>query len=183
LPLRTVVLATVLALLASIATVVLLSGDDDATEPQIPVTLEPDGGTTQDPSDVLFTTFDDEEVSLDTLRGSPVVLNFFASTCAPCITEMPALEEVHAQFGDRVEFLGLAVFDRPEAAQRLVEQTGVTYPTAQDKDGSAIEAMGGTMLPTTVLLDADGKIVRTHTGEISADELRDLLADDLGITA
>ena len=94
---------------------------------------------------------------LSTLQGSPVVVNFFASTCVPCITEMPALEEVHAEFGDRVEFLGLAVFDRPEEAQRLVEQTGVTYPTAQDKDGTAIEALGGTMLPTTVLLDADGK--------------------------
>ena len=184
LPLRSVVLATVIALLAAIGTVVLLGGGDDdtAADPQIPVTLEPEVGDLGDPSDVVFTTFDGEEVSLATLQGSPVVVNFFASTCAPCIKEMPALEEVHAELGDRVEFLGLAVTDRPEDAQRLVRQTGVTYPTAQDKDGSVIAELGGTMLPTTVLLDADGNIVRTHTGEIDADELRELLADDLGIT-
>lgn len=183
LPLRSVVVAFVLASLAAIGTVVVLSGDDDPVDPEIPVTLEPEDGSSDDPASVTFTTFADEEVRLGSLKGSPVVVNFFASTCAPCITEMPALEEVHTQFGDRVEFLGLAVFDQPEAAQRLVEQTGVTYPTAQDKDGTAIAALGGTMLPTTILLDADGKVVRTHTGEISADELRGLLADDLGVTA
>lgn len=182
LPLRSVVVATVLALLAAIATVVVLSGDDEPSGPDIPITLAPEDGTSDDPSDLVFTTFDGEEVSLATLHGSPVVVNFFASTCAPCIKEMPALEEVHTELGDRIEFLGLAVTDRPEAAQRLVEQTGVTYRTAQDKDGTVIAALGGTMLPTTVLLDADGNIVRTHTGELDADELRGLLADDLGLT-
>jgi thiol-disulfide isomerase/thioredoxin len=111
-------------------------------------------------------------------------VNFFASTCTPCITEMPALEEVYQDVGgDQVAFLGLAVTDRPEDAQALVAQTGVTYPTAQDPNADVITALGGTVLPTTVLLDADGTIVATHNGALDADELRGLLADELGISA
>jgi cytochrome c biogenesis protein CcmG/thiol:disulfide interchange protein DsbE len=99
----------------------------------------------------------------------------------PCVTEMPDLEEVHRELGDQVTFLGLALQDRPEDALDLVERTGVTYRTAQDKDASVIAALGGTLLPTTVLLDADGEVVTVHSGQLDADDLRDLLADELGI--
>jgi thiol-disulfide isomerase/thioredoxin len=168
-------LSTALALVAAVATVAVLSDGDDGegtTESTIP--LVPEGET-------RFTTFDDEVVALSSLHGGPVVVNFFASTCAPCISEMPAFEEVHQQLGDEVTFLGLAVTDQPEEALELVERTGVTYRTAQDKDGSAISDLGGTMLPATVLLDADGQIVGRHNGELDADELRDLIADELGV--
>ena len=96
---------------------------------------------------------------------------------------MPAFEEVYQQVGEAgsVAFLGLAVADRTDDAMALVDQTGVTYPTAQDTDSSVISALEGTVLPTTVLLDADGNVVSTHAGELSADELRTLLAEDLGV--
>ena len=185
LPLRTIVASTVIALACAIGVFVVLGGGDDGEQPLSPdevggLELKPETGDGD--GDVVFTTFDDEEVSLSTLQGSPVVVNFFASTCAPCITEMPDLEEVHLAVQEQVEFLGLAVSDRPEAAQRLVRQTGITYPTAQDRDGSALADLGGAMLPTTVLVDADGKIVETHTGQISADELRALIAEHFGVT-
>ncbi len=172
---RVLALSTALALVAAVATVAVLSDGDDGegtTESTIP--LVPEGET-------RFTTFDDEVVALSSLHGGPVVVNFFASTCAPCISEMPAFEEVLQQLGDEVTFLGLAVTDQPEEALELVERTGVTYRTAQDKDGSAISDLGGTMLPATVLLDADGQIVGRHNGELDADELRDLIADELGV--
>ena len=108
-------------------------------------------------------------------------MNFFASTCVPCITEMPAFEQVHQDLGASVAFLGLAVTDRPEDALDLVEQTGITYATAQDKDGSVMTALGGSFLPTTVLLAADGTIVATHTGQLTAVELRSLISEKLDI--
>jgi cytochrome c biogenesis protein CcmG/thiol:disulfide interchange protein DsbE len=185
LPLRYIAASTVIALACAIGVVVVLDGGDDGNEPLSPediggleITPE-DGG---DPSTAVFTTFDGDAVALATLQGTPTVVNFFASTCAPCITEMPDLEAVHQDVREQVEFLGLAVADRPEAAQRLVEQTGVTYATAQDKDGSVLADLGGAMLPTTVLLDAQGNIVETHTGTISADELRALLVEHFGVT-
>jgi cytochrome c biogenesis protein CcmG/thiol:disulfide interchange protein DsbE len=177
-PWRVLLLSTTLALLAAGATYVLLS--DDEPDDQSVVTLTP-GEDLVPLDEVAFTTFDDEVVPLASLRGGPVLVNFFSSTCIPCITEMPAFEEVHQELGDQVTFLGLAVADRPADALALVEQTGVTYRTARDPDSAVITALGGTFLPTTVLLDAEGEIVARHAGELDADELRTLLRDALDV--
>jgi len=179
------VLATVLALGAATATYVLLadrvSSEDDAESPVGTIELTPESEAPPS-DDVSFLTFDGQEVPLANIQGTPTVVNFFSSTCTPCITEMPAFEEVYQDLGDeQVAFLGLAVADRVEAAQDLIEQTGVTYPTAQDPENAVFDALGGAVLPTTVLLDADGEVVATHHGELDADELRAFLADELGI--
>jgi thiol-disulfide isomerase/thioredoxin len=181
-PLRLVLTATVLALIAAAATVVLLSGDDDELEAGPSGSIELDAeGEPADPDTVTYTTFDDEVVPLASLRGQPVLVNFFASYCTPCIREMPALEAAHQAVGDQVTFLGLAMQDRPEEALALVERTGVTYQVAQDEDGSVITALGGIVLPTTVLLDAEGDVVASHAGELSEDQLLGLIADELGV--
>ena len=180
---RVIVASTVVALLAAVATYVILDGGDDGGEGPgdgtVAVTLDNDVAVDKDT--VTFTTFEDEEVPLASLRGGPVLVNFFASTCTPCIEEMPALEEVHQDLGDQVTFLGLAVQDRPEDARELVERTGVTYRTALDRQGDVIYALGGIVLPTTVVLDASGEIVGSHTGEMTGEEIRALLAESLGI--
>ena len=185
LPWRILIVSTTLAVLAAGAVLVLFSDDADKTDPDQAssvVTLTPAEDL---PSfeEATYTTFDGDEVPLTSVRGTPTVVNFFSSTCTPCITEMPAFEEVYQdlQASGDVAFLGLAVADRTDDALALVHQTGVTYPTAEDKDASVINVLGGTVLPTTVLLDADGEVVSTHAGALSADELRSLLADDLGV--
>ena len=185
---RLLLVSTTLALIAAAGTVVLLSdgdgGGDDETEPSSVVTLVP---SEEVPTfdEASYTTWDGEEVPLASVRGTPTVVNFFASTCIPCITEMPAFEEVYQELGAAdapVRFLGIAIStDRSDDAQELVDTTGVTYPTAQDKDSSVASALDVTLLPTTVLLDADGEVVRTSSGELSAEELRTLLAEDLGV--
>jgi thiol-disulfide isomerase/thioredoxin len=178
LPWRLVALSTVLATAAALGTYVLLADDPaPASSTSLELTPEADVPTVDE---ATFTTFDGDTVALSSLRGTPTVVNFFSSTCTPCIKEMPAFEEVFQQVGDQVAFLGLAVADRPEDAQALVVQTGVTYETAQDPDASVISALGGTVLPTTVLLDADGEIVVTRSGELTADELRSLLVERFG---
>jgi len=182
---RLLVVSTVLALLAAAGTVVLLAGDADeedvTTEDTTAITLVPeDEVPTFD--EASYTTFDGERVPLASVRGTPTVVNFWASTCAPCLKEMPAFEQVYKQVqGEDVAFLGLAVGDRTDDAVEMVEQTGVTYPTAEDKDASVITLLDGVILPTTVLLGADGEVVARHGGELTADELRTLLADELGI--
>lgn len=180
LPLRVVALSTVLALAAAIGVYALLQDDDTASTADT-IQLTPADEVPDDPDLATFTTFEGDTVPLSSLRGTPVLVNFFASTCVPCIKEMPALEEVHQELGGQITFLGLAMQDRPEDALDLVERTGVTYRTAQDKDASVITALGGTVLPTTVLLDADGQIVALHNGELDAARLRRLIADELGI--
>jgi thiol-disulfide isomerase/thioredoxin len=178
------VVSTVLALLAAAGTVVLLSdGGDEADDDALTaVTLVPsDEVPTFD--EAVYTTFDGEEVPFASVRGTPTVVNFFSSTCTPCITEMPDFEAVYQEVKDHgVTFLGLAVADRTDAARDLVEDTGVTYPTAQDRDASVITMLEGVGLPTTVLLDADGRVVKTFPARaITADELRSALAQSFGI--
>lgn len=182
LPVRVVALSTVVALGAAIGTYALLD-DGDASPSSDSIRLTPDDGAAEDPGTATFTTFEGDTVALSSLYGTPLLVNFFASTCVPCVTEMPDLEAVHQEVGDQVTFLGLALQDRPEDAVDLVERTGVTYRTAQDKDGSVIAALGGTVLPTTVLLDADGQIVAVHNGQLDAGDLRSILADELDIHA
>jgi thiol-disulfide isomerase/thioredoxin len=181
-PLRLLVLSTVLALIAAVGTYVILDGGDDEDEPT-PSTIELDRveeGAADD--EVVFTTYDGEVVPLASLQGTPLLVNFFSKDCVPCVKEMPALEEVHQELGDQVTFLGLAVQDRPEDARAFVEDRGVTYRTALDKDGYVINELGGTVLPRTVVLDANGEIVAEHDGELDADDIRSLLADGLGIS-
>jgi thiol-disulfide isomerase/thioredoxin len=182
---RTVAASSVLALIAAVATVVVLDDDgDEQDDASSVVTLVP---SEEVPTfdEAAYSTWDGEEVALATLRGEPAVVNFFASTCIPCITEMPAFEQVYRELGaDRapVRFLGIAIStDRTEDALELVETTGVTYPTAKDLDSSVASALDVTLLPTTVLLDATGKVVASSSGELSADDLRSLLADELDI--
>lgn len=183
---RTLVASTLLALIAAAAVVVVLGGGDDdgSAAPDAAVTIPLTPSDPVDPDEATFTEFGGDVVALSSLRGTPMVVNFFASFCTPCITEMPELEEVHQELGDQVAFLGLAVADREDEARDLVERTEVTYRTAQDRDGSVIEALGaGTRLPATVLLDADGNVVARHLGQLDADDLRELLREELGITS
>jgi cytochrome c biogenesis protein CcmG/thiol:disulfide interchange protein DsbE len=186
LPWRVVALSTGLALVAATATYAALSGREEpstggATTGTVQLTPESEAAPL---GEAAFVTFEGEEVPLTSLQGTPTVVNFFASTCTPCITEMPAFEEVHqALDATEVAFLGLAVADAPEAARALVEETGVTYPTAGDPEARVISALGGSVLPTTVLLDAGGRVVARHSGPLDADELRALLADELGVRA
>jgi thiol-disulfide isomerase/thioredoxin len=184
---RTLAVATVLALLAAAGAVVLLADDTDqavqTTDDGEPteVTLVPEDEV---PSfdEASYTTFDGEVLPLSSVRGTPTDVNFWGSYCTPCLTEMPAFEEVYQDVSsDEVAFLGLAVADRTGEAIEMVEETGVTYPTGEDQDASVITLLEGVVLPTTVLLDADGNVVARHSGELSAEELRTLLSDELGI--
>ncbi|MGH9119875.1 MAG: TlpA family protein disulfide reductase [Acidimicrobiales bacterium] len=106
-------------------------------------------------------------------RGTPLVVNFFASWCVPCLAEMPGFERVHQDLDGEVGFLGINLQDRVEDGVRVVEQTGVTYDIARDPDGSLFQSFGGFAMPTTVFVDADGTVVDLRSGEISASELAD----------
>src|SRR4051812_34010477 len=74
--------------------------------------------------------------TLTSYAGRPVLVNFFAKSCAPCVAEMPALEQVHQEYADRVTFVGFSTQESPEDARSIVKTTGVSYPIARDPDGA-----------------------------------------------
>ncbi|MDP8960979.1 MAG: TlpA family protein disulfide reductase [Actinomycetota bacterium] len=127
----------------------------------------------------------DGEGVLDTssLHGTPAVLNFWATWCAFCVEEMPALEAVHREVRNHVRFVGIDREDDLDKARTLAEKTGVSYELVADEDGSFFRALQGRGMPTTVLVSADGSIVYRHAGPLTANELRRLIAEHLDVPA
>ena len=104
-------------------------------------------------------------VRLTALRGYPVVINKWASWCAPCRQEFPAFQRVAVAFGRRVAFLGLDSFDNAANARGFLRQFPVTYPSFGDPDDKVANALhAGAFFPTTLFLDGHGKLAYTHQG-------------------
>jgi thiol-disulfide isomerase/thioredoxin len=150
------------------------SPDDAALAAEAPPDVTTDEGVPVEG----FEYWDGTPGDLADFAGTPVVINFWSSTCVPCVKEMPAFESVHQELGDQVQFLGMNFQDRPEAAEALAARTGVTYELARDS-GPLLESLDGLFLPTTALVTADGRVVRVHTGELTADELRTMIDEEL----
>lgn len=130
------------------------------------------------------------DIPLDLLGGSestlaeevgdprPVLLNFWASTCAPCLKEMPALESVYNEIGDEILFMGINAQDSVESAQEMIDRTGVTFQSARDPRGQISTLFGAHALPRTVLISADGKIIAAHSGAVTREKLIEMLDEN-----
>ncbi len=106
--------------------------------------------------------------------GRPVLVNIFASWCAPCRREMPLLLDAAAERGD-IAFLGIDHLDQRADGERFVEEMSITFPTIYDIAGDVAGALGARGMPTTVVFDVDGELVAHHTGELTASSLDQLL--------
>ena len=121
-----------------------------------------------------YTTFDGKTSRLGS-PGKPIVINFWSSTCAPCIREMPVIEQVWAESNNGVDFIGLDYVEMAEAGQAMIDRTGITYPVGRDPRGTLLRALGGNGLPYTVVVDPNGRIVAAHSGELTRDALQALV--------
>jgi thiol-disulfide isomerase/thioredoxin len=129
-------------------------------------------------------TFDDLDGRAEAMarwRGQVVVVNFWATWCAPCIEEMPLLQSIHDEYRGRgVSVVGLGI-DAPSALRRFRDEHRLSLPLyAAGADGSELgRALGnrGGALPYTVLVDRKGRIVAARLGQLTAAELRRWLDD------
>jgi cytochrome c biogenesis protein CcmG, thiol:disulfide interchange protein DsbE len=124
---------------------------------------------------------DGPDVNLADFRGQPLVVNFWATWCAPCVKEMPDLQEVATQAEGQVAFLGIDVEDAPPNAEPFVEQLGITYPLALDPRREYSRQVNNFGMPTTLFVDADGLVQYRHTGPLDADQLRAFIAEHLAV--
>ena len=156
-----VVVAAVLAVVAVLATG--LGRDPSATASPLVGRAAPDftlGG------------LDGPAVTLRTLRGQVVVVNFWASWCAECHDEQQALDQTWQRYRDAgVVVLGVDFEDTTGGARDYVRQSGLTYPVVEDKDSRTALAYGIRGIPETFLVDRSGQIVDRIIGRVDATRL------------
>jgi peroxiredoxin len=98
--------------------------------------------------------------SLDQYRGKVVLLNFWATWCAPCLEELPALERLYGQLKDRgVTVLAVGTEDERDNLKRVAQENGITFPILIDTEGIARGKYKVAGLPESFVLDAEGKLV------------------------
>lgn len=130
--------------------------------------------------ELVGTTLDDEEFRLEDYRGDVVVVNVWASWCAPCRAEAPELQEVWEEFEGRgVQFIGLNTRDAQTAARGFVETMGITFPSVQDADGRLqllfADSLPPQAIPSTLIIDRDGRVAARALGKVSAGTLRGMI--------
>jgi cytochrome c biogenesis protein CcmG, thiol:disulfide interchange protein DsbE len=101
------------------------------------------------------------------LRGYPIVINAWASWCAPCRTEFGLFADASARYGRSVAFLGADTDDSPSDAQQFLRQHPVSYPSYTGTSGQVGSLARGGLegLPSTLFIDRAGKVVQVHTGQ------------------
>jgi thiol-disulfide isomerase/thioredoxin len=119
---------------------------------------------------------DGQPQSLAMFKGRPVVINFWASWCGPCVEEMPTLARLHREYANKgVQFIGIGV-DSEKNVKAFLQKVPVDYPIYVSGFGGAdlARSFGNTSgaLPFTVVIDAKGTIRSTKLGQIQPDELR-----------
>ena len=117
----------------------------------------------------------DGEVALSELRGTPLVLNFWASWCDPCRAEAKVLEAAWKQQSG-VLFVGLDAQDAREDARDFIGQFGLTFPHVRDPGNDTQRAWGVTGLPETYFIDAKGRVVGHVIGTVDEAMLREGVA-------
>ncbi len=133
----------------------------------------------------VLRTFDGRDVSLASLRGRVVVLNFWASWCYPaCYEEAPALERSWRAYRDReVSVVGVAIQDQPDAARKFIADFSLSFPNAPDPDGRVSVDYGVYGVPETFFIDRAGRIRLKQTGAVSDDLFRSEVEKLLGEAA
>jgi cytochrome c biogenesis protein CcmG/thiol:disulfide interchange protein DsbE len=112
---------------------------------------------------------------LEQLRGTPLVVNFWASWCVPCEAEAPLLRAAAARHGERIQFLGVDILDARDAATAFVRSHRLPYPNVFDPEGAIRDAVGSTGQPVTVFYAADGTVAAKIDGQLSERSLSDAI--------
>lgn len=117
------------------------------------------------------------EETLETMRGKPVVVNYWATWCAPCKEEMPRLVAAARTYRGKVRFLGVDVQDDRAAARRFADTYKMPFTSLADPQRAIVRDQKILGLPVTQFFRADGELAFVHSGEIEAAELEEKIEE------
>jgi len=183
---RRLALAAPLLAIAGVGLYVLAFRDDaSATTPRAMLSETPPGvedsvGVRKGhlARDFIATSPDGTSVRLSDLRGTPVIVNFWASWCTSCLAEMPEFHELQKRIGvENLHVLAINTGESAETAEEFVEKLGVdSFLVGVDPSLVVADAYGVFGMPTSVFLDAEGVIRATYAGHIPSDTLEEFVA-------
>lgn len=111
-----------------------------------------------------LTALDGKPLTLAALQGKVIFLNFWATWCGPCRAEIPDLIALQERYKGRLQIIGLNVDDEEADIQKYVEEMGINYPVAMTSNDVRIQYGGIPALPTSFVLDTEGRVVQKHVG-------------------
>jgi cytochrome c biogenesis protein CcmG, thiol:disulfide interchange protein DsbE len=168
LPLRHLVLAAVLPVVLLGLLGIMLAARAPVSSPTAVGSVAPD---------FSLADLDGNPIHLAELRGRPVVVNFWASWCGPCVEEFPLLRAAAARHADDgLVVVGIVYQDRSEAARDFMVRNGATWPAAMDPGERVASAYGILGPPETFFIGRDGTIVARQFGQFSAASLGEKIA-------
>ena len=127
-------------------------------------------------------TIDGKAFRLSALKGKPVLLDFWATWCAPCRKSMPALDKISREMqGSDFVILGVNTAEDPKIVEAFLKKTPFAYPAVLSGDSGILESYEVTAYPTFILIGRDGKIIANEIGFGGEDQLRQLI-DKAGLT-
>jgi thiol-disulfide isomerase/thioredoxin len=126
--------------------------------------------------DFTMLDMDGNEVALSSFFGKPIILNFWASWCGPCKSEMPDIQKFYEQYGEDVHFLIVNCTDGSretvDSAKKFIEDTDYTFPVYFDTTYMGAYTYGASSIPLTYFIDADGNMAAYYMGAMSESILR-----------
>lgn len=144
------------------------------------VTTEIGPADRSDPVEFTGTTYDGDPFDSTDHWGSVLVVNVWYASCPPCRVEAPDLQDIHEEYADQgVSFIGINVRDSVGPAEAFEETYGITYPSLPDADAEIMYQLRGQVapnaVPTTLVLDHDGRVAGRISGAIDPSILRSIL--------
>jgi peroxiredoxin len=115
-----------------------------------------------------------EEINLKDYRGKKVMLNFWATWCPPCKEEMRAMEKFYKENSKEVEILAVNL-DPQNNVKGFVEENELTFPILLDEEGSTQQTYSVISIPTTLIIDEQGLILKKHIGSMTIEKMEELM--------
>jgi peroxiredoxin len=126
---------------------------------------------------VMFSTIDGRRIELSSLAGRPVLLNFWATSCPPCVEETPDLVALHNQQTDTgLQIIGIAMpHDMPSQVLAFVAEQKISYPISLDVDGKISRTFNVQAIPNNILISPDNKIIMNQVGKLDINRVSELV--------
>lgn len=178
---KTIILSVLFIVMMAAAVVgyQILTSDYSAETIKVPVagTVPAEDFTVQD--------WEGGQVSLSDYYGKPIVVNFWATWCGPCKSELPAFDNAYAAYQDEITFLMVNMTDgyseTVAGTKQFIEENGYSFPVYFDTSYEAYQAYGVTAIPMMLFIDADGKLIASQLGAMSESTFTGYLQEYYGV--